>query len=72
MGEIFMPKIEVDEKRCKACELCIVACPHQVIGLSKNFSPTGYHPACMVKPEACTGCMLCAFVCPDVAIEVYK
>jgi 2-oxoglutarate ferredoxin oxidoreductase subunit delta len=43
-----------------------------VIGLSKNFSPTGFHPACMVKPEACTGCMLCAFVCPDVAIEVYK
>jgi 2-oxoglutarate ferredoxin oxidoreductase subunit delta len=67
-----MPKIEVDEKRCKACELCIVACPHQVIALSKNFSPTGFHPACMVKPEACTGCMLCAFVCPDVAIEVYK
>jgi 2-oxoglutarate ferredoxin oxidoreductase subunit delta len=52
--------------------LCIVACPHQVISLSKNFSPTGYHPAWMVKPEACTGCMLCAFVCPDVAIEVYK
>jgi len=67
-----MPKIEVDEKRCKGCELCIVACPHEVIALSKNFSPNGYHPACMDKPEACTGCMLCAFVCPDVAIEVYK
>ena len=67
-----MPRIEVDEKRCKACELCVVACPHKVIGLSENFSPTGFHPACMVKPKACTGCMLCAFVCPDVAIEVYK
>ena len=67
-----MPRIEVDEKRCKACELCIVACPHKVIGLANHFSPLGFHPACMVKPEACTGCMLCAFVCPDVAIEVYK
>jgi 2-oxoglutarate ferredoxin oxidoreductase subunit delta len=67
-----MPRIDVDEKRCKACELCIVACPKEVIGLAKHFSSSGFHPACMEKPEACTGCKLCAFVCPDVAIEVYK
>ena len=67
-----MPKIEVDETRCKACEYCIVACPKKVIGLAKHFSASGFHPACMEKPEACTGCKLCAFVCPDVAIEVYK
>ena len=67
-----MPRIDVDEKRCKACELCIVACPKEVIELAKHFSASGFHPARMEKPEACTGCKLCAFVCPDVAIEVYK
>ncbi|NLI15852.1 MAG: 4Fe-4S binding protein [candidate division Zixibacteria bacterium] len=67
-----MPKIEVDIKRCKGCELCIVACPEGVIALSKTFAPSGYYPAMMAKPEACTGCRQCAYVCPDVAIEVWK
>lgn len=67
-----MPKIEVDIRRCKGCELCIPACPEDVIGLAGTFSPSGYYPATMVKPENCTGCKLCAYVCPDVAIEVWK
>ncbi len=67
-----MPRIEVDEKRCKGCGLCVIACPFEVLALSDKFSSTGYYPAVMVKPEKCTGCTLCALVCPDVAIEVYK
>ena len=67
-----MSRIEVDEKRCKGCELCIIACPFKVLALSKKFSSTGYYPSVMVRPEKCTGCTLCALVCPDVAIEVYK
>jgi len=67
-----MSKIEVDTGRCKGCELCIPACPKDVIGLSKTFSSNGYYPATMVRPELCNGCRLCAFVCPDVAITVYK
>jgi 2-oxoglutarate ferredoxin oxidoreductase subunit delta len=67
-----MPKIEVDIVRCKGCELCIAACPEDVIGLSENFAASGYYPATMVKPENCTGCKLCAYVCPDIAIEVWK
>jgi 2-oxoglutarate ferredoxin oxidoreductase subunit delta len=68
----FMPKIEVDITRCKGCELCIPACPEDVIALSETFAPSGYYPAVMVKPDDCTGCKLCAYVCPDVAIEVWK
>ncbi len=67
-----MSRIEVDEKRCKGCELCIIACPFEVLALSKKFSSSGYYPAVMVHPEKCTGCILCALVCPEVAIEVYK
>lgn len=67
-----MPRIEVDEKRCKGCGLCVIACPFGVLALSDVFSSSGYYPAKMVEPEKCTGCTLCALVCPDVAIEVYK
>ncbi len=67
-----MPKIEVDITRCKGCEYCMIACPHEVISLSSTFAPSGYYPATMVKAEACTGCKLCAIVCPDMAIEVWK
>ena len=67
-----MPRIDVNTFRCKGCELCIPACPRNVIGRSKTFSANGYYPATMVKPEECNGCKLCAYVCPDVAITVYK
>jgi len=45
-----MPKIEVDTGRCKGCELCIPACPKDVIGVSKTFSANGYYPATMIRP----------------------
>lgn len=67
-----MPKIEVDIVRCKGCELCVVACPEEVIALSKNFAASGYYPAELIDPDGCTGCKMCAYVCPDVAIEVWK
>ncbi len=67
-----MPKIQVDEARCKGCELCTAACAKKCIAMSKTFSTTGYYPAVFQSPENCTGCALCAQVCPDVAITVFK
>ncbi len=67
-----MPKIEVDIERCKGCELCIPACPEDVLELSETFASSGYYPVELVRPDGCTGCKLCAYVCPDVAIEVWK
>ena len=37
-----MPKIVVDEARCKGCERCIEACPQGVIEMSKNLNDKGY------------------------------
>ncbi|HAF61056.1 MAG TPA: 4Fe-4S ferredoxin [Anaerolineaceae bacterium] len=64
--------IVVDENLCKACELCIVNCPVQVIALDmEHITPRGFHPATLVK-EGCTGCGTCAVVCPEAAITVYR
>jgi 2-oxoglutarate ferredoxin oxidoreductase subunit delta len=64
--------IVVDVEKCKGCELCVVACPTQVIRLAPDVNGKGYHFAYMEVPDACTGCVNCALVCPDSVITVYR
>jgi 2-oxoglutarate ferredoxin oxidoreductase subunit delta len=64
--------IVVDREHCKGCELCISACPTDVIRMEKNVNSKGYHFAYMENPDACTGCANCAVVCPDGVITVYR
>ena len=66
-----MPRIVVDEKRCKGCERCIEACPQGVISISKRLNEKGYFFAVPTHQSRCIGCRLCAINCPDVAIEVF-
>jgi len=62
----------VDVERCKGCEVCVVNCPTDVIGMTEQVNTKGYHYAYMKYPENCTGCTNCAVVCPDGAITVYR
>ena len=63
----------VDTERCKGCNLCVVACPLDVLELtSKDVNKQGYHFAREVKDDICIGCAACATVCPDGCISVYK
>lgn len=71
-GGDCMPKIEVDANKCKACYLCVNACPKKCLGKSKTISKKGYFPAEQERPEDCIGCKMCYLVCPDVAITVIK
>ncbi|MHC4943865.1 MAG: 4Fe-4S dicluster domain-containing protein [Planctomycetota bacterium] len=66
-----MPKIVVDNARCKGCERCVEACPQHVIEMSKELNEKGYFFALPANQPFCIGCRLCAITCPDVAIQVY-
>lgn len=64
--------IEVNEIQCKGCELCVEACPQDVMSLDKTrLTPKGYHPV-HLHTDGCTGCAICAVVCPEAALTVYR
>jgi 2-oxoglutarate ferredoxin oxidoreductase subunit delta len=64
--------IEVDELYCKGCDLCVNACPQDVISLNmERLTSKGYHPA-YLSAEGCTGCAICAIVCPEAALTIYR
>ncbi len=66
--------IAVDTERCKGCEVCIVACPADVLTLSDVVNSRGYPYAEMRcdSEHRCTGCASCGVVCPDGCITIYS
>jgi 2-oxoglutarate ferredoxin oxidoreductase subunit delta len=64
--------IVVNIEKCKGCEICVEACPTQVINMASQVNGKGYRYAYMEKPDVCTGCANCAVVCPDGVITVYR
>lgn len=67
-----MPKIVIDQARCKGCALCVDVCPKAIISVAERINKYGTYPAYSARPDECTGCGLCVTVCPDVAITIYK
>lgn len=66
-----MKNIVFDEEKCKACELCITACPKKIIALNKDkINKKGYHPAWVKEKDLCTSCAQCAVICPHVVIKI--
>jgi 2-oxoglutarate ferredoxin oxidoreductase subunit delta len=69
-----VPRVVIDEARCKGCALCTIACPRQLIRLSDRLNVLGFLPAVVADGDQprCTSCALCARMCPDVAISVFR
>jgi 2-oxoglutarate ferredoxin oxidoreductase subunit delta len=64
--------VEIDEKRCKGCAICVAVCPQECLAIQDNYNPAGYfYPA--IQPAAeCSGCGACVKLCPDFAVTVYE
>ena len=72
VGGDLMGKIEIDRERCKACGLCTISCPKELIRIGKEMNRQGYFYAVWEGNGTCTGCSICGEICPDVAIQVWK
>lgn len=69
-----MSHIKIDKNKCKACYLCVDACPKKLIKKGKETNKLGNF---LVEFDddnnECLGCAMCATRCPDLAItEVIK
>jgi 2-oxoglutarate ferredoxin oxidoreductase subunit delta len=62
--------VAIDVATCKGCELCITACPPDVLTMTTQVNHLGYHYP-QLHP-GCTGCAACLFVCPDFCFEVFR
>jgi 2-oxoglutarate ferredoxin oxidoreductase subunit delta len=60
----------IDVDKCKGCELCITACPPNVLVMSTDVNAIGYRYP-QLNP-GCTGCTACQLVCPDFVFSVYR
>ena len=58
-------EVEVIERYCKGCNICVEFCPTKVLEMD-------LFTVKVVKPEACIACMQCELRCPDFAIKVHK
>ncbi len=58
------PTVTIHFDLCKACGLCIIHCPKNVLSASDKINELGY-PATIVSGDDCSGCGTCYLVCPE-------
>ncbi|MDD4291469.1 MAG: 4Fe-4S binding protein [Clostridia bacterium] len=70
-----MAKVTFNEAICKACGLCVEACPKKLLVIDKSrVNAKGYNVATIPedKQSECVGCASCAVMCPDCVITVTR
>jgi 2-oxoglutarate ferredoxin oxidoreductase subunit delta len=64
-----MPKVEIIEKGCRGCAMCINRCPVKVFERTEKSKP-GQFMATVSQAENCMGCFACYYICPSQCIKV--
>ncbi|MFH0702376.1 MAG: DUF362 domain-containing protein [bacterium] len=65
LTELIIAKPIIDKKTCKKCNICVEACPAQIITIKKNSAYiSGY--------KNCIRCYCCQEVCPHKSIHLSK
>lgn len=73
MGFMKAPEntpVWMDEKRCKACDICVSVCPSGTLVMRPDPTSTLGAMVQIIRPEDCIGCNDCELSCPDFAIYV--
>ena len=66
-------KVTFNTDICKGCELCVEACPVEIVALNtKKINAKGFNPAYVVDMDKCIACGNCAIMCPDSVIQVER
>ncbi len=65
-----LPPVRIDQSLCTGCELCVHACPQQVLRMIEDRSRLAGKTAWVANPDMCTGCAQCEDACPDLCIRV--
>ena len=60
----------VNTARCKACDICVDACPAGVLPMQQEPTSTLGAMISVIAPDSCIGCNECELSCPDFAIYV--
>jgi 2-oxoglutarate ferredoxin oxidoreductase subunit delta len=63
--------VVIDVEACKGCDLCIEACPRDVLVMTTHEVNTRGYRYPQLLP-GCIACKACAQVCPDFVFQVYR
>ena len=67
-----IPRVEISINECKGCNLCVPACPKNVLEIVSDLNSLGYTYV-KYKGDGCIGCGICFYACPEPgAVTVYK
>jgi 2-oxoglutarate ferredoxin oxidoreductase subunit delta len=70
--EASVSRVVLEPDRCKACLLCLEACPQGVLGPGRAMNARGFFSIRIAQPGLCLGCGLCCVACPDTALAVER
>ncbi len=58
-----MVDIQIHEKSCRGCRMCVDICPTKVFEYDKEK-----HLALIQHAEDCIACLSCSYICPSGAL----
>lgn len=61
------PVVEIDAEACTGCELCVVDCPYEALGMQPRLDD---RPLAVLDPSACVACGICVGACAFDAITL--
>ncbi len=64
--------IEIDERYCKGCGICVHLCPKHVLEISSALGVRGYYIPRVVDASECSKCGQCELYCPDFAVVIVE